>query len=136
LRSGGYHRVLHQEAAGTSRMTSRRQRRVADLLQEEISDLVARQLQDPRLSLVTITHVEVSPDLHLARVYFSTLDEADQPQALEALQHAAGFLRRELGARVRLRFTPQLEFHIDRALARSLRLEELLDQLHQDDEQG
>lgn len=110
-------------------MPTRRQRRVAELVQEEISLLIQQEVDDPRVGLVTLTHVEVTPDLRLAHVYFSALDKEAQTQALKALNHASSFLRHELGARVRLRYTPELEFHVDHSLEHSMRIEELLSQM-------
>jgi len=109
--------------------TTRRQRRVAELIQEEISLLIQREVHDPRVGMVTVTYVEMSPDLRLARVYFSALGEEEQEQALDALQHASKFLRHELGARVRLRFTPRLEFHVDHTVEQSMRIEQLLSEI-------
>jgi len=110
-------------------MTSRRQRRVAELIQEEISTLILREVHDPRVGLITVTHVDVSPDLRLALVYFSALGEEAPEQALDALQHAAPFLQHELGSRVRLRFTPRLEFRVDRSVENSMRIEQLLSEI-------
>lgn len=116
-------------------MTTRRQRRVAELIQEEISLLIQREVRDPRVGMVTVTHVDVSPDLRLARVYFSALDEEAQQQALLALEHAASFLRHELGNRIRLRFIPRLEFRVDHSVEYSIRIEELLAQIHTEESQ-
>ncbi|MGQ9568084.1 MAG: 30S ribosome-binding factor RbfA, partial [Anaerolineae bacterium] len=70
-------------------MTTRRQRRVAELIQEELSLLIQREVRDPRVGMVTVTHVDVSPDLRLARVYFSALGAEAQAPARLALEHAA-----------------------------------------------
>ncbi|MGQ9585295.1 MAG: 30S ribosome-binding factor RbfA [Anaerolineae bacterium] len=110
-------------------MTSRRQRRVAELIQEEISLLIQREVRDPRVGLVTVMHVDVSPDLRLARVYISALAPENEAQTLEALQRASGFLQHELGARVRLRYTPKLEFRVDSSVERSMRIEQLLSEI-------
>lgn len=110
-------------------MATRRQRRVAERIQEELSLLIQREVRDPRVGMVTVTHVDVSPDLRLARVYFSALGEEAQEQARLALEHAANFLRHELGARIRLRFIPHLEFRVDHSVEHSLRIEELLAQI-------
>jgi ribosome-binding factor A len=111
-------------------MPTRRQERVADLLQEEISDLLQREVRDPRLEFVTVTAVKVSSDLRHARVYVSLLgSEEEQQAALVGLQHAAGFLRHELGARLSLRRVPDLAFVLDESIERGQRILELLDQL-------
>jgi ribosome-binding factor A len=110
-------------------MPTRRQERVADLLQEEISDLLQRKVRDPRLELVTVTALQVSSDLRYARVYVSLLgSEEEQRAALAGLQHAAGFLRHELGARLSLRCVPDLTFVLDESIERGQRI---LDVLHQ-----
>lgn len=111
-------------------MPTRRQERVADLLQEEISDLLQREVRDPRLEFVTVTAVKVSSDLCHAWVYVSLLgSEEEQQAALVGLQHAAGFLRHELGARLSLRRVPDLAFVLDESIERGQRILELLDQL-------
>lgn len=111
-------------------MPSRRQRRVSELIHRELSLLLMREARDPRLALVTITGVDVTPDLLLARVHFSVLgDENEEKEALASLEHAAGFLRTELAARVRLRFVPELVFALDRSAAYARRIDELLEQV-------
>lgn len=122
-------------------MTTRRQRQVAELLHEELSVLIQRRARDPRLGFVTVTGVEVSPDLRIAHVYVSVLgSDDDVKQSLQSLRHAAGFFRRELGASLSLRYLPELNFRSDDSLARGLRIDQLLDSLQQetsdDDEEG
>ena len=106
---------------------SRRSQRVADLVRAEISSLVLIEAHDPDLRRVTITDVEMPSDLRSARVFFSCLggDEEREKAAL-ALRRAAGYLRREVGQRCKLRFAPELHFVSDRSLERGARLEELL----------
>jgi ribosome-binding factor A len=111
-------------------MPSRRQRRVSELIHRELSLLLLREARDPRLSSVTLTGVEVTPDLLLARVYFSVLGgEDDERAALAGFQHAAGYLRTELAGRVHLRFVPELAFKLDRSSAYGQRIDQLLDQI-------
>lgn len=87
-------------------------------------------MKDPRLSLVTVTGVKVSPDLRYARVYVSALgDQAECQEVLSCLRHAKGFIRHEVGAHVRLRYTPELSFHLDQSVERGQRIEELLDKI-------
>ena len=109
---------------------ARRMERVNQLLREELSHLAQRQLKDPRLgALMTITEVDVSPDLRHARVYVSVMGEADEQQAaIEALSAAAGFLRRGLRGRLKLRNIPDLHFHHDRAMEHGSHLLNLIDQ--------
>lgn len=111
-------------------MSSRRQLRVAELVQRELAELVIFELRDPRLSLVNITRVRVSPDLKYANVYITSLgDEAETAEAIEGLTGATGFLRTQLGQRTKLRYVPDLAFHVDEGLIESRRLNELLDTL-------
>ncbi|HYB54336.1 MAG TPA: 30S ribosome-binding factor RbfA [Thermoanaerobaculia bacterium] len=106
---------------------SRRSQRVALLVREEISRLALTEAHDPDLRRVTITDVEMPADLKSARVYFSCLGgEADRARATEALGRAAGYLRREVTRRCRLRYAPELHFLFDATLERGARIEELL----------
>lgn len=110
---------------------ARRMERVNQLLREELSHLAQRQLKDPRLgALMTITEVDVSPDLRHARVYVSVMGEAEEQQAaIDALSAAAGFLRRGLRGRLKLRNIPELQFHHDRAMEHGSHLLTLIDQV-------
>ena len=111
-------------------MQNYRPTRVAELLQSEIADLLLRQLKDPRLSMATISRVEVSPDLREARVYVSRVgDENEQREAMEGFARAVGFIRSQLGKRVRLRYTPNLTFILDTAIADGVRISRLLHDL-------
>lgn len=115
-------------------MSSRRQLRVAELLQRELAQMVTFELRDPRLALITITRVRVSPDLRYASVYITSLgDEGETAQAIDGLTKATGFMRRQLGQRTDLRYVPDLTFHVDEALVESRRINELLDTLVIDD---
>ena len=107
---------------------SRRTERVNDLLREELSDLLRSELHDPRIGgLVTVTRVDVSPDLHRADAYISVLgSEQERAGTLAALEHARPFLRRELSHRVRLRYTPELAFHSDTSMERAQALTDLM----------
>ncbi len=111
-------------------MTTRRQRQVAELLHEELSVLIQRRARDPRMEYVTVTGVEMSPDLRVAQVYVSVLgSDEDAQQSLQSLQRAAGFFRRELSASLSLRYLPELNFRPDNSLAQGLRIDQLLDSL-------
>jgi len=109
-------------------MASRRLDRLNEQLRQEISQLISRVLRDPRLAgVVSITTVEVSPDLRHARVYFSVLGgEEERGRVLAALQGAAGFLRHELASRLTLRHVPELTFKPDISIERGERIMELL----------
>ena len=109
---------------------TRRSQRVADLVRAELSSLLLTEAHDPAVKGVTVTAVEMSPDLQAARVYFSVLGgDADRGRAAEGLSRAAGFLRREVGQRCGLRYAPELHFLADRSLERGARVEELLAQV-------
>lgn len=112
-------------------MATRRQRKVADLLHEEISQLIQFQTQDPRLGFVTITGVDVGPDLRQARVYFTILDndEAGIKETLEGLNSAKSFFRHQMGQSLSLRHIPELSFQYDTSLENALRIESLLDSI-------
>lgn len=114
-------------------MTSRRILRLNDAIREELAELLRREMRDPRLGgLITITDVETAPDLALAHVYVSVLGSQEETTAaLRALQHAAGYLKRELGDRLRLRRVPTLDFRLDPSLARGARVMELLREIGQ-----
>ena len=111
-------------------MQNYRPTRVAELLQAEIADLLLRQLKDPRLSMATISRVDVSPDLREARVYVSRVgDEDEQKETMAGFARAVGFIRSQLGKRVKLRHTPNLTFILDTAIADGVRISRLLHDL-------
>ena len=115
-------------------MATRRQRRVAELIHRELSLLLMHQARDPRLVGVTITEVKVTPDLMLARVYFTVLGDAGQDEeALAALERANGYLRTQLAGQVRLRSVPELVFELDTSAAYGRRIDELLAQIAESD---
>jgi ribosome-binding factor A len=106
---------------------TRRSQRVALLVREEISRLVLQVAHDPDLRAVTVTDVEMPPDLKSARVFFSCLvGENERERARKALERAAGYLRREVARRCALRYAPELHFHFDETLERGARIDALL----------
>lgn len=108
-------------------MASQRQRRVARQILQAVSDIVETQVQDPRLGVVTFTDATVSADLRHAVVFFSSLTAGAAGQApASVLEGAAGFVRRELGRRLALRYTPSIRFERDDTLERAERIESLL----------
>ena len=116
-------------------MASRRQRRVADLIHEELSGLLEHRVADPRLSDVTITAVEVTADLQQATIFYTALDNGEEHlrQIQHGLERAAGYLRRELAGAISLRHMPELSFRFDDALAAGRRIEEILDSLREEE---
>lgn len=106
---------------------SRRAQRVADLIRQELGQLLEREVKDPRVGFVTVTSVQVTADLRTARVAVSVLgDETKRQESLKGLVAAQGFLRHELAQRLGLRYTPALVFELDRSLEIEQRMEELL----------
>jgi ribosome-binding factor A len=111
-------------------MPTRRQRRVAELIHRELSLILMREVRDPRLSDVTVTEVRVTPDLLLARVYFTVLGGTEEQKgALAGLKSATGFLRTQLGGRIQQRFVPELIFEVDKSTEYGRRIDELLDEI-------
>jgi ribosome-binding factor A len=111
-------------------MPSTRPSRVGDQLRAEISDLLAREVHDPGIGFLTVTQVTVSPDLQVARVYYTTLgDERARRDTARALGRATPFLRRQLGRRLRLKRVPLLEFFFDESVERGDRIERILNEI-------
>ncbi|MBU2607790.1 MAG: 30S ribosome-binding factor RbfA [Chloroflexi bacterium] len=108
--------------------------RINNLIRQEISELLHRQVKDPRLGgFITVTSVSTSPDLKYAKVYVSQLDDqASKQDILSTLSAAAGFFRRELTKSLRLRRIPELSFHWDESIERGARILDLMNQLDQE----
>jgi len=108
----------------------KRATRVADQIRTEVADILMRRTKDPRVGFVTVTDVELTNDLRLARIYVTTLPEDPHgEESLAGLAHAVGFIRAELGRRLRLRHTPELIFERDLSGPRGDRILTLLDQV-------
>lgn len=104
--------------------------RVNELLRETISEILLREVKDPRIKFVTITEVKVSPDLRHCRVYYTVYgSEEDRRKVHEGLMKAARFIRQEVNKRVRLRFIPEIEFEFDRRIEKGMEVIRLLDKL-------
>jgi ribosome-binding factor A len=111
-------------------MGKKYQRRVSDLIRTHLTDLLERKVNDPRLQMVTITDVTITPDALRADVHFSVLGGAEaQAEAQTGLESAAGWLRRELGRRLRLHNVPELVFHYDPSLERGEHIAGIIDEL-------
>jgi ribosome-binding factor A len=116
--------------------THNRPERVAQMIQQLLGERFARGMRDPRIGLVTITGVKMSPDLREARVYWTVHGDPEQREhTAKGLENARGFLRREIGTELKLRLTPDLRFTYDEAIDRGERIEQLLRQLHDEDKQ-
>ena len=104
--------------------------RVADQIRGELALLLTREVHDPGIGFVTLTRVRVTPDLQQAHVYYTALgDEKSRRNTEQALARATGFLRRQIGARLRLKRTPELTFHYDESIAGQDRIEQLLSEI-------
>lgn len=113
-------------------MESQRASRVGEQIHKEISALLVRGLKDPRIGFVTITAVDVTPDLHLARVYFTVIgDEGVRRETEKGLRSSVPFLRREMGRRLRMRYVPDLLFQFDKSLEYGNRIEALIQEIHE-----
>jgi len=111
-------------------MGKKYQRRVSNLIHSHLVELLRRKANDPRLQMITITDVVVTPDAAQANVHFSVLGGSEtRVEARDGLESAAGWLQRELGRRLRLRNTPQLVFHYDPSLERGEHIAGILDEL-------
>ena len=108
-------------------MSRGRPRKVADLIQRELSDLLRREVRDPRVGMLTITAVDVSPDLTHAKVFFTQLEEKDKAATIEGLQRASGYLRSQIAHRIKLYTAPELRFVYDESVERGDRLSQLID---------
>ncbi len=104
-----------------------RARKVGDQIQRELSEIVRRELRDPRVGMITLTGVEMSPDCAHATVFFTCLDAAQAVPAAQGLRRAAGFLRSQLARRIKLYVTPELRFAYDESIERGARLSSLID---------
>lgn len=112
-----------------------RTRKVGRLLQKEICDIIEKDLTDPRLDFVTITGVEISEDISSAKVYFTTLGGADEEEkALKSLNQAKGYIRAEIGKRVRLKVLPNLSFLIDDLVKMEMRISDILREIKKEEE--
>ncbi len=114
-------------------MEGKRSEKVADLIQKEISQMLVKSIKDPRIGFVTITKVTVSEDFRFAKVYFSvagTLKEREESQ--KGLDSAKGYVRKELGRRIRLRYTPEIMFQFDPSIEYAIHMEKLIQSIHQE----
>jgi ribosome-binding factor A len=107
----------------------RRTDRLGEEIREAVAQIIASELKDPRIGFVTVTRVAITPDLRTVRVHVGVLgDKAQHTKTLAGLSQAAGFIRRELGKRIRMRHTPELSFHYDAGLDATDRVAQLLEE--------
>ena len=102
--------------------------RVAEQVRRDLADLIRTELKDPRVGMISITEVELTPDYAHAKVFFTTLDSAHLDEIQRGLKRASGFLRRELGRRIHIHTLPELHFVYDSSLERGMSLSQLIDQ--------
>jgi ribosome-binding factor A len=111
-------------------MAGNRPDKVGEQIRIELTQLLARDVHDPGIGFITLTKVSVTPDLQLARVYYTSFgDETAQKETGKALKRASPFLRRQIAQRVRLRRVPELEFFYDKSIAQHDRIEQILQEL-------
>jgi ribosome-binding factor A len=107
-----------------------RPERIADQIRAEVTTMIARELHDPGVGFVTITRVQVTSDLQHARVYYTSLGDATaRKNSARALDRAAGFMRRQIGQRLRLRHAPEIHFEFDESIGHQDRVEQLLKEI-------
>lgn len=117
-------------------MSQLRVEKLQELMKQEISQIILRELKDPRIGFVTVTDVEVTGDLREAKAYVSIMGGEKQVEdSWRGLQSSLGYIRREIGRRIRLRFTPELSFALDRSLDYSAHIQELLLKVQKEAEQ-
>jgi ribosome-binding factor A len=114
-----------------------RSQRVAEQIRRDLAELIRLEVKDPRVGFISLTDVEISPDFSHAKVYFSSMrGEEGLEDILKGLQRASGFLRRELGKRIRIHTLPELHFHYDKSVLEGSRLSALIDEAVRTDRQN
>jgi ribosome-binding factor A len=114
---------------------SRRPQRVALQIQHEISLMISRDIKDRRIGFVTVTGVQMSTDLRYAKVFVSLMgSESEKKESLAALDHAAGWIRQELGQRIRMKFLPEINFLADTSQDYGERIDKLIDEIREHEE--
>lgn len=111
-----------------------RSQRVTEQILRELAELIRLEVKDPRVGFITLTEVELTPDYAHAKVYFTSMTgQDDLDETLAGLRRASGFLRRELGRRVRIHTTPELHFHYDKSVEQGSRMSQLIDKVVRED---
>jgi ribosome-binding factor A len=104
-----------------------RPQRLGDLIQREVAELIRLEMRDPRVGMLTITSVDVSPDMSHAKVFFTLLEKDKLPETLAGLKRSAGFLRSQLARRIKMYTTPELRFEYDETVEQGDRISRLID---------
>jgi ribosome-binding factor A len=104
----------------------KRSQRVSDLLRKEIADIIMYKLKDPRIGFITVTGVDVTDDIKIARIYVSILKDEERKTTIEILNSAKSFIRSELSKRLRMKFIPSIEFRLDTSIESGHKIERLL----------
>ena len=114
-------------------MEGKRSDRVADSIRKEISEMFVKRIKDPRIGFITLTRVTVTEDCRLAKVYYSIVGTPEQKRkSMEGLNSAKGYIRRELGHRMNLKYTPELVFQFDPSIEYAIHMGELIDHLQEE----
>ena len=126
---------LTKQANGLNKIVEhKRADRIGDLILKELAEILLRKVKDPRVADITLTNVEVSPDLRYAKVYYSLLgDDEKRSKATVGLESARGFVKRELGKRLQLRRIPDISFYFDASLEHGSHIDRLLAELKESD---
>jgi ribosome-binding factor A len=116
---------------------TRRIERLNEQVRREVSEIIRNEIRDPRVGIVTVTEARVAPDLSIARVYVRPMgDDAEQEVAIEGLEAASPFIRRELAKRMKTRTVPQIRFEADKALDYGMRMDKLLSEIKNNDQEN
>ncbi len=122
------------QCSGGYMLPYKRSQRVSDLVREEIADIIMYRLKDPRIGFVTVTGVDMTPDLKLAKVFVSILKEEEREITLEILESSKNFIRSALSKRLRMKFIPVVEFRLDTSIEYGYRIDKLLKEIKDRDE--
>jgi len=118
-------------------MEGKRSEKVADLIRKEVSEMFVKTVRDPRIGLITITRVRVTQDCRLARIHFSVPGSVEEREkAMEGLDSAKGYIRKELARRVNLRYTPEILFEFDPSIEYAIHIGKVLQSLQKEREES
>ncbi|MBI5639036.1 MAG: 30S ribosome-binding factor RbfA [Nitrospirae bacterium] len=112
----------------------KRSQRVSDLIREEVADIIMYRLKDPRLGFLTVTGVDMTPDLKSAKVYVSILKEEERDLTFEILNASKSFIRSALSKRLKMKFIPNIEFRLDTSIEYGFKIDKLLNEIKEKDE--